>query len=371
MTQGRLFLVAILVMLGGVAGWLLFSEGRGGERGGFAARTVTVKATALERQTFRDIVEAIGTAQARESVTLTARVSDTVEAVHFDDGQVVSRNDLLVSITDDEEQALMREAEATLLEATQQLKRTEDLVTRGNASVSTLDTQRRVVTEAQSRLTAARARLNDRKIRAPFDGVLGLRQVSEGALLSQSAPITTIDAIDIINLDFSVPERFIATLTPGQSVQARVDAYPDRLFEGKVKTIDSRVDPATRSVIVRAEIPNPSLLLRPGMLMTVEVISRVWEALAVPEEAVVPTGGANYVFIVSGDRAERRRVELGLRRPGYVEVLSGLSGDDRVVTEGTLRLGRQGIQVRVLDDTPEREGAPEARRRYAGEESPA
>ena len=351
MRQSFVFLSVILALLLAVTVWLLTddkTDGKKRQRGG----AVSVRAVTIIPREFIDIVEALGTAKAQESVTLTARVSDTVKTVHFEDGQIVSKGDVLVELTNAEEKAQTAEAAANVLEAESQFKRIRDLVARGNASGATLDAQKRRLDETRSRLEASRARLADRIILAPFDGVLGLRQVSEGSLLSTSTPITTIDAIRQINLDFSVPERFIAALGAGQTVEARVDAYPGRKFDGSVRTIDSRVDPATRSILVRARVNNEDLMLRPGMLMTVAVISRRWQALSVPEEAVVPTAGKNYVFIIKDGQAERRTVTLGLRRPGYVEVTDGVFEGEKVVIEGTLRLGRQGMKVREVGKTP-------------------
>lgn len=345
MGAGRVVLGLVLAGLIGAGVWLFYADSGAQQQRGRGDRAVSVVTKEVVEREFTDIVEALGTAGARESVVLTARVSDTVSKVFFEGGQLVKKGDLLVALEDAEEQAQLSEAKANLQEAQSQFARTEDLVTRGNASTATLDAQRRNVDEARFRLIAAQARLNDLRIVAPFDGVLGLRQISEGSLITQNNPITTIDAIDIINLDFSVPERFIATLAPGQKVNARVEAFPARVFEGVVETVDSRVNPMTRSVIVRATVKNDDRALKPGILMTVEVISRTWRGLAVPEESVVPTGGSDYVFVKNGDIAERRRVTLGIRRPGYVEVVEGLSGSERVVVEGTLRLGRSGIKI--------------------------
>lgn len=368
MGSGRIVLVAVLIALVGSAAWLLTQDNKSGQRGRFGGRMVTVVTEPVENREFSDIVEALGTARARESVTLSPRVSDTVSQVAFDDGQMVKKGDLLVALEDAEERAQLEEARANLFEAESQFARTEDLVTRGNASTAALDAQRRAVQESKFRLEAAEARLADRRIVAPFDGVLGLRQISEGSLVTQNNPITTIDAIDIINLDFSVPERFIATLAPGQRVNARVEAYPDRIFEGIVKTVDSRVDPVTRSVIVRAEVQNDDRALRPGLLMAVEVISRTWQGLSVPEESVVPSGGRAYVFVANDGVAERRPVQLGIRRPGYVEVLEGLSAGERVVTEGTLRLGRAGIRIREAgENTGDGSGGSGRRRPGSGQ----
>lgn len=347
MTSGRLVLGVILLALLGAVGWLFYGEDDSSNRRGRGG-AVSIVSQAITTRDFSDIVEALGTARARESVVLTSRVSDTVSQVLFDDGQIVKKGDLLVVLESVEEEALLQEAIANLREAESQFTRIADLVERGNASTASRDAQQRRVDEARFRLDAVRARLADRRIKAPFDGVLGLRQVSEGTFLSSNTAITTIDAVDTIKLDFTVPERFIATLAPGQEVEAKVEAYYGRLFKGKVTTIDSRVDPITRSVVVRAEIPNEDKALRPGLLMTVEVISRTWTGLSVPEEAVVPTGGRNFVFVVKGDVAERRQVTLGLRRPGYVEVLGGLSDGERVVVQGTFRLGRSGVKVKEV-----------------------
>ncbi|GHF26960.1 MexH family multidrug efflux RND transporter periplasmic adaptor subunit [Kordiimonas sediminis] len=349
MIKGRIFLAAILILIAGFAVYLFTADSKDAARGQFGGRMVTVEVADVTSREFSDIVEALGTAKAHESVTLTSRVSDTVSDVLFNDGQHVKKGDILVKLTSLEEEAQVHEAQANFEEAESQFKRIEDLVKKGTASTATLDAQQRKLTEARSRLEAAQARLQDRVIAAPFDGVLGLRQVSEGSLITQSTPITTIDEINLIYLDFSVPERFIATVGQGQTVAAKVDAYPEHTFVGVVTSIDSRVDPATRTVIVRAEVDNSDLLLRPGMLMTVQVTSRTWTALSVPEESVVPTGGKMYVFTVKDGKSEQNEVKLGLRRPGYVEVLEGIEEGDQVVTAGTLRLSRPGMPVRILN----------------------
>lgn len=364
MNAGRVTLIGVLLALVGVSTWLVLGDGKVSERQRRGDMIVSVVSVGADMREFTDIVEALGTARANESVTLTPRVSDTVRAVKFDDGHVVEKGDVLVLLADDEEQAQLREAQANLHEAERAFERIKNLVKQGNASGAALDTERRRMAEAQYRLEAAQARLADQQVVAPFDGILGLRQISEGSLVTPTTAITTIDAIDIINLDFSVPERFIATLAPGQPVKAKVSAYPGRLFEGTVTTIDSRVDPVTRSVVVRAEISNEDKALRPGLLMTVEVVNRAWRAVGVPEESVVPSGGRDYVFVINGDEAERREVELGLRRPGYVEILSGIEPGERVVTQGTVRLGRSGMKV--IDMAKDKDDSSAGETRLAG-----
>jgi len=347
---GRMILGLVLMALVVISGWLFFTKDDQTGRRGRGASVVSIVSDPVSMRSFSDIVEALGTARADESVVLTSRVSDTVSKVGFHDGQIVKKGDLLIELESTEEEAQHQEASANLREAESQYARIADLVQRGNASTANLDAQKRRVDEARFRMEAAKARLADRRIIAPFDGLLGLRQVSEGSFLSSNTVITTIDAIDVIKLDFAVPERFIATLAAGQKVEASVEAYPGRLFKGVVTTVDSRIDPATRTVVVRAEIMNEDRALRPGLLMRVEVISRNWTALAVAEEAVVPTGGKTYVFVVADGTAERREVKLGLRRPGYVEVLEGLKDGERIVVEGTFRLGRKGVKVREVGE---------------------
>lgn len=352
MNRTTLILSALILILAGASYFLMIADSpEENQRAGWAGRTVSVKVKPAGVKEFSDVVRAIGNARARESVMITSRVSDTVSKIHFDDGDVVKKGQLLVSIVREEEQALLSEAQANLLEAEKQLTRIKDLVTQGNASQATLEAAVRRSAEAKFRVKAITARLEDRLIRAPFDGVLGLRQISEGSLINQNTVITTIDAIDRIKLDFSVPERFISVLKKGQAVDASVDAYGGERFTGTVISVDSRIDPATRAVQVRAEVMNKDLRLKPGMLMTVQLIADTWSSVYVQEESVVTIGGTHYVYVISDtNEAERRRIELGLRRAGYVEVKQGIIQGESVVTEGVIRLGQGGMRVTIVTD---------------------
>jgi membrane fusion protein, multidrug efflux system len=182
-------------------------------------------------------------------------------------------------------------------------------------------------------------------ITAPFDGVLGMRQVSPGSLVTPGTPIATLDDISIIKLDFSVPERYLAVLARGQQVAAHSETYPDREFTGTVASVDSRVDPVTRSVTVRAEVPNPERLLRPGMLLAVRLYQAPRQTIVAPEIAVIQIGTDAFVYRVSKDQvAERVKVVLGSRRRGEVEIASGLAAGETIVTEGAVKL-REGSRV--------------------------
>jgi membrane fusion protein (multidrug efflux system) len=311
-----------------------------------AAPPATVVVTAKVAQSeWRDMIEALGTARANESVTLTAKVSETVRRVGFDSGDVVRAGDVIVDLSSGQQLAGLEEARASYQEAERQLARGLELAPTKIISESQLDTQRSTRDAAKARMDAVRAQLSDRVITAPFDGILGLRRVSPGSLVTPGTAIATLDDISVIKLDFSVPERYLAVLSKGQDVAAHSETYPDRDFAGKVASVDSRVDPVTRSVAVRALVPNPERLLRPGMLLSVRLYQAPRQAIVVPEIAVVQVGSEAFVYRVTAERtAERAKVTLGARRRGEVEIASGLAAGDTIVTEGSNKL-REGSRV--------------------------
>ncbi len=312
---------------------------------GEAAPATAVVTVTAATEPWRDSIEALGTARANESVTLTAKVSETVRKVAFDSGDVVRAGDVIVDLSSGAPLAGLEEARAAYQEAERQLARGLELAPTKIISESQLDTQRSTRDAAKARMDVVRAQLSDRVITAPFDGVLGLRQVSPGALVTPGTAIATLDDISLIKLDFQVPERFLAVLERGQDVTARSGTYAGREFAGVVTSVDSRVDPVTRSVIARAEIPNPDRLLRPGMLMSVQVFLKPRQAIVVPEIAVVQVGTESFVYRVKADgTVERAVLALGSRRQGAVEVTSGLAVGDRIVVEGTVKL-REGGRV--------------------------
>ncbi|MEZ4217455.1 MAG: efflux RND transporter periplasmic adaptor subunit [Myxococcota bacterium] len=314
-----------------------------------AERATPVTVARPERERFVDTIEALGTAGANESVVITAQVTETVSRVRFDDGDVVAAGDVLVELTSREESAQLDQARASYAEAERQFERTRELRREGTASQATLDERTAARDAARARLEELQARMRDRLVRAPFAGVLGLRAVSPGTLVQPGDPITTLDDIDTIKLDFSVPERFLSVLAPGLPVRARAAAYPERTFEGRVRAIDTRIDPTTRAVRVRADLPNPDRALRPGMLLTVELEAHPRDRIALPEQAIVPVGEEQYVFVLDGDsRVRRVALETGRRRAGRVEVLDGLDGGETIVVEGGSML-RPGGLVRVVE----------------------
>jgi membrane fusion protein, multidrug efflux system len=324
---------------------LLSGCGAGGPGAGETAPATVVVTAEVATVEWRDTIEALGTARSKESVTLTAKVSETVRKVAFDSGDVVRAGDVIADLSSGAQLAGLEEARAAYQEAERQLTRGQELARSKIISESQLDTQRATRDAAKARMDVVRAQLSDRVITAPFDGILGLRRVSPGSLVTPGAAIATLDDISVIKLDFNVPERYLAVLSEGQDIVAHSETWPDRDFTGQVTSVDSRVDPVTRSLTVRAELPNPERLLRPGMLLSVRLYQAARQAIVVPEIAVLQTGSEAYVYRVSADRtAARVRVELGSRRRGEVEIVSGLAAGDTIVTEGAVKL-RDGARV--------------------------
>lgn len=307
-----------------------------------AGNAATVTTTVLKAAPWVDSLQALGTARAQESVTITAKVSETVDKVHFDSGDYVDAGNVLVSLSGKAELAGLNEASANYREAEKLFERQQMLAQRQLIAASQLDLQRAARDAAKARMDQVRAQLSDRVIAAPFDGVLGLRQVSPGSLVTPGTVITTLDDISRIKLDFSVPERFLAALAKGQAVSAHSDAYPGEEFSGVIASLDSRIDPVTRALTVRADIANPERKLRPGMLLQVNVQRPVRQSLQVPELAVQQIGQQAFLFRVDNvkgaNQAMQVPVTLGARRPGVVEILDGIKTGDRVVVEGTVKL---------------------------------
>jgi membrane fusion protein (multidrug efflux system) len=320
-----------------------------------AAQGLQVIVAPVLEMRISDRIEALGTLRANESAHLTATTTDTITEIRFEDGQRVSAGDVLVTLNSREQQAERAEARAAVDEARRQFDRVQDLARRGTASEALLDQRRRELDTALARAQAAEARLRDRLIIAPFDGVVGLRNVSVGSLLTPGAQVTTLHDDSVMKLDFTVPEIFIAVVAPGQRVEAQSRAYPEEVFRGEVVSVSNEVDPVSRAFRVRALIPNPDRKLRPGMLLTLVLQGRERDALIVPEDAVLTRARDHSVFVVDdgqeAPKAVRRAVRLGTRIPGKVEITEGLSADELVVTQGAFRLSDgDAVRVRAVDD---------------------
>jgi len=323
-------------------GCAVFAVFAAGLAGAAPPPTAVTVASAVEKPV-ADRIEALGTLRANESVDLTAKATETVVGIGFIDGQRVRKGDILVRLSSTEEEALLNEARSTADEARLQYERAKQLAGQGATSTAQLDEARRIYETAKARVLAFESRIGDLTISAPFDGIVGLRNISIGALVQPGDLITTVDDDSVMKLDFPVPSTFLPHITPGTPVFAQASAFGAKAFEGEIRSTGSRVDPVTRTILVRADIPNPDRILKPGLLMKVELRSNPRDALVIPEECLMPVGRKNFVMVV-GDSAEgavarRREVVTGLRIEGEVEILEGLRAGERVVTAGAFKVG--------------------------------
>jgi len=342
----------LLIVCGALLSWVgykaFLAEGPASpERGPAVVMVQTAQLVTIE-----DRIEALGTAKANESVYITAHVTETIKSINFDDGMLVDKGRILVELSKFEESAELQDARSNLSEQEKQYKRAVELVKSGAATNSRLDTQTAALNSAKARVAGAEARINDRVIKAPFTGVLGLRQVSPGTLVQPGTPITTLDDIDLIKLDFAVPETYMAEIQTGLTIQATSSAYPGKVFDGVVKSVDTRVDPATRTITVRAELKNTDHLIRPGMLLKVELLRNPRERIMIPEQAVTSLQDKQFVYLIDAEgKAQRTELTSGIRREGKIEVLSGINVGDTVVIEGSFKL-RPGAEAKTMPYVP-------------------
>jgi len=293
-------------------------------------------------------LEALGNAHANESVEVTAKVSNLVTAVRFAEGQHVSKGAVLIELDGAQARAELAVAEAALGESTSQYKRSRELYSTHVLSQAQAEQIEATFKANQARVAAARARLADTVVRAPFSGRVGLRRVSVGSLVSPGTAITTLDDMSVIKLDFTIPEAQVAAVKTGLQIAAQSPAYPGATFAGRVASVDSRVDPQTRSVTVRALVPNVDGRLKPGMFLNVRMSRGTADGLVVPEEALLPEQGNVFVFVVKDGRVSKRAIKTGQRRVGDVQVIDGLVAGELVVVEGTQKL-RDGAAVSVAE----------------------
>lgn len=334
----------------------------GAPSGGFGPRSVVVDTQRLRTGDIKVSVESVGTALANEAVEITSKVSGIVERIRFENGQFVQAGAVLVELGAGELLGQLEEDRAERDIAKRLYERARKLLKTNNVPESRVEELQGGLEAAQARVRAKEAQLAEYVIRAPFKGRLGIREISPGALVTPGTRVTTLDDTSIIKLDFEVPETALSHLKAGLEVTASGVAFPDRVFFGQVVTIDSRVDPVTRTIRVQAAIPNSEDVLKPGMFLTVELVTRTKpNAVLAPEESVISLGDSHYVFAVEGDKAVRKPVTLGQRVTGEVEIVSGLDADAEVIVGG--------IQ-KVSDGTPVRRtqanAAPGEQGRKAG-----
>lgn len=315
-----------------------------------AKPAVALPVKAVPAKLARALLEtgAIGSLRADEAVVIRPEVAGRIERIAFEEGQRVRKGALLARLDAAETRALVASSRAQAGLDKQRLERATDLRKKGFISQQALDEAQSNYARSAAKQREDEAKLAKSEIRAPFSGVAGLRQVSEGAYVAAGTDIARLEKIDQLKLDFRVPETYLGSLKSGLAVSVAVDAFPQASFPGKIYAIEPAVDEQTRTVLARARVANPELKLRPGMFARVQLTLGVREnAVWIPEEAIVPRGQDSFVFRIVDGKAELVQVQTGTRKVGEVEIMKGLAAGDLVVTEGTQRLA-PGMQVSII-----------------------
>ncbi len=334
------WIVLLLICMLAFVYWPAAEQSNGQQSG---KQLPLVETQVVSKQFLKDEIIALGTTQANESIILTAQSTDRVKSLHFEDSDKVEKGQLIVALEHAEEQAEVKELEIKLAEQKRQLQRLLDINKTSAPAESAIDSQKSLMESTQAQLSVAKIQLSEKYIYAPFAGKLGLRQISVGQLLTSNTEITTLDDLSQIKVEFELPEKYLNRVSEGQPVSAKNIAY-GQTFNGTISSIASRLDKATRSFKVRALFPNSDLKLRAGMLLQLIVETQSIETLTVPETSIIPMNAEHYVYKVIDNKVHKVLVETGRRKPGVVEILSGLVEGDVVISQGVIKV-RDGSMV--------------------------
>lgn len=348
----KIFAVVLVVGVLGAAGWHFFrgaAQSTAAAAGGPPQMPPTpVFLAPVEEAPAADTFRAVGTLLADESVVIRSEIAGRIASLDIVEGARVEQGHVLAQLAAEEWAAVVRQNQANLALQELKIRRAGELREKKVMSQQEYDETVAALDQARATLALAQARLDKTVIRAPFSGILGLRRVSPGDYLEAGQELVNLEAIDTLKVDFSVPERFAVRLAAGQKVNVAIKAFPGETFTGEVFAIDPRIDEATRSFLLRARIGNSDARLRPGMFADAELVMSVREkALWVPEQAIVPVGESQFVYVVESGAARKVEVRTGLRRPGYVEITQGVVRGATVVSEGQMKL-HDGAQVMAL-----------------------
>ena len=329
------------------------------KQGKGAAGAVAVEAETARAATTTTDIRAIGTLQSDESVQITSEIAGRIAEIRFTEGGTVNAGDVLVTLDDSLAQAEVADAKARYDLAQANNSRADQLSRTGNVTEKAIDEATANFEIARAALELQRVRLAKHTISAPFAGRVGIRKISPGGFIAVGTPIVNLEKIDVLKVDFKLPELFLPSINIGQTVDVMVDAIPKRTFVGEIYAIDPQVDVNGRALQLRARLQNADFVLRPGLFARIIVKGKqTREVVLVPESAIVPRGGESYVFRIENGKAVEGKVALDERRGAEVEVLEGLTSTAQVVTAGQLKL-RNGAAVEGVD--PGRP-APAARR---------
>ncbi|NIA69411.1 efflux RND transporter periplasmic adaptor subunit [Pelagibius litoralis] len=314
-------------------------------------RSIGIEVAPAEARKLSVVMEAVGTTRALRSVDIVPHVEGRMVEIDIVAGREVAAGTVLARLDDEIEQATLAESEAILEERTRALERSEALLSRNNVSHATIDQVRSEVAIARAARERAQRRLADRTVRAPFAGVLGITAVDLGARVESDTVLTSLDDLSAVEIEFRLPETVYGQIDEGQPVTASTAAFPGRSFTGTVVVVDSRVDQTSRAFRVRARLPNEDRDLPAGMFMRLTLAMGERDAVVVTEEAILVQGGDAFLFVVEDGKAVRRRITTGLRREGVVEVETGVTAGEPVISRGIQSL-RDGIAVDVMNAPP-------------------
>ncbi|VXC35372.1 Efflux transporter periplasmic adaptor subunit [Pseudomonas sp. 8AS] len=319
-----------------------------------AEQAPLVEVTQPERSLVRDELITFGSLRSDESTVIRPELGGRLAAVHFREGEAVKAGELLVSLDDAIARAELAQARANLDLAEKSFQRTQLLFKRGASNAQAQDEAQSQQQAARASLALAQARLDKTQIRAPYDGVLGLRQVSVGDYLSAGQDLVNLEVLDPLKVDFRVPQKAVSQVHIGQAIELSLDAYPGERFKGAIIALNPRLDEVGRSQAIRAQVANQDQRLKPGQFVKVSVIlAERPQALLIPEEAVMPMGQLLFVNLVVDGKVERRQIRIGQRLRGKAEVVEGLQGDETLISAGWQKVA-PGREVRTV---PRGEGA--------------
>ncbi|WP_455209137.1 efflux RND transporter periplasmic adaptor subunit [Kaarinaea lacus] len=294
-------------------------------------------------------ISAVGNLVSNESVTLRPEIPGRIQKIHFREGDHVKKNDILVTLDPASYRARLAESEANLKLTKVRYERARQLFDKNLTSRQELDQESALYEQSQARKALDEESLRKTVLRAPFDGILGLRLVSPGDFIKDGDDLVEISDIYTLKLDFQVPEIYLREISSGQRVDIRVDAYPNDTYQGEVYAIAPRLDVASRSVKIRARIPNINGKLRPGMFARVNLrIAERNNAVMIPEEALWPIGLEQNVYRVVDNKAVLTKIVTGYRSAGKVEVLEGLQEGEVIITSGQMKI-RDGAPVMPIN----------------------
>jgi membrane fusion protein, multidrug efflux system len=329
-------------------------EGGGGGPGGGGPPAMPVEAATARADTVVDAILATGQIEAMQSIELRPDVEGRLVQILVREGSPVAQGTALFKIDDAELKAQVAQIEAERDLARQSLTRTRDLLQQKASSQAELERAEATMRSNEAQLDRLKTRLNRTVVRAPFAGVMGQRFVSLGDYVTSDTRLAALQTVSPQRASFQVPERYADQLEPGQSVTFRVAALPGREFTGKVDFVDPIVQLPGRTIMVKARVPNPKRELQAGMFIEARLATAVRpNAVVIPEDAVLPLQGSNFVWVITDGKAARRQVELGVRTPGFVEVKSGVERAEQVVVGGQERLAEGApVQATMVQRRP-------------------